>query len=38
MRDITNKEIKIYTDAGRIQRPVYIVKNNELIITKEHIR
>lgn len=25
VRDITNKEIRIFTDAGRICRPLYIV-------------
>lgn len=37
VRDIINKEIKIYTDAGRIQRPLFIVENNHLKITKDTI-
>ena len=37
MHDITNKEIKVYTDAGRIQRPLYIVEDKELAINKGHI-
>lgn len=27
VRDILNKEIRIFTDAGRICRPLYIVEN-----------
>jgi DNA-directed RNA polymerase II subunit RPB2 len=38
IRDITNKEIKIYTDSGRIQRPLFIVENNQLRIKKSDIR
>ena len=37
MRDIINKEIKIYTDSGRIQRPLFLVENNQLKINKSHI-
>ena len=36
-RDILNKEIRIFTDEGRIYRPVYIVKDNKLVIRKTHI-
>ena len=38
VRDIVNKEIKIYTDAGRVQRPVFIVENNKMKIKKSHIK
>lgn len=38
MRDIDKREIKIYTDAGRVQRPMFIVENNELKIRKKHIQ
>lgn len=38
VRDIVNKEVKIYTDAGRVQRPIFIVENNKLKIKKNHIR
>lgn len=39
VRDIINKEIRIYTDQGRGMRPVYVVKDvckgsNKLKITK----
>lgn len=37
VRDVINREIKIYTDAGRMQRPLFIVENNELKITKKII-
>jgi len=32
-----SKTIEIYTDAGRCTRPLYIVKNNKLVITDEHL-
>lgn len=36
--DKLNNEIRIFTDKGRIYRPLYIVdENNELIIQKSHI-
>lgn len=31
--NIANREIQIYTDGGRLVRPLYIVKNNRLTIT-----
>ena len=37
VRDITNKEIRFYTDAGRVQRPLFIVENGQLLIRKKHI-
>lgn len=37
VRDIDKKEIKIYTDAGRVQRAMFIVENNELKIKKKHV-
>lgn len=38
VRDIANKEIRFYTDAGRVQRPLFIVENNEVLFKKKHIR
>ncbi|SBS81330.1 DNA-directed RNA polymerase II subunit RPB2, putative [Plasmodium ovale] len=42
VRDVNSKEIKIFTDAGRAMRPLYVVKNvdgeNKLKLTKEHVR
>jgi len=37
VRDITESEVRIYTDAGRICRPLFVVKNQELAIKKRHI-
>lgn len=37
MRDIYTKEIKFLTDAGRVQRPLFIVENNKLKIKKNLI-
>ena len=33
--DYKNSIIKLYTDSGRLLRPLYKVKNNDLIITKD---
>ena len=38
VRDIEKKEIKIYTDAGRVQRAMFIVDQNELKIRKKHVK
>ena len=38
VRDIANKEIRFYTDAGRVQRPLFIVENNEVLMRKKHIQ
>jgi DNA-directed RNA polymerase II subunit RPB2 len=35
--EIENKEIKIYTDGGRLFRPLLRVENNKILLTKEHI-
>lgn len=32
--DFVNKEIRIYTDAGRLMRPLFVVQNNELTIKR----
>ena len=37
VRDIMNKEIRFYTDAGRVQRPLFIVDEGKLLIRKGHI-
>lgn len=37
VRDIPAREIKIYSDAGRVQRPLLTVKDGRLIITKRDI-
>jgi DNA-directed RNA polymerase II subunit RPB2 len=38
VRDIFNKEIRVYTDHGRVQRPVFIVENGKLVITPNEIK
>ena len=44
MRDIREKELRLYTDAGRVCRPLFIVDNDpdssrygELMLTKAHV-
>ncbi|ELU13810.1 hypothetical protein CAPTEDRAFT_172112 [Capitella teleta] len=37
VRDISDREIRIYTDAGRICRPLLIVENQKLLLKKRHI-
>lgn len=37
IRDIRDREIRIYTDAGRICRPLLIVENGTLLLKKNHI-
>lgn len=37
MRDIDKREIKIYTDAGRCLRAMFIVEKNELTLRKKHV-
>lgn len=32
--DYVNKEIRIYTDAGRLMRPLLVVQNNQLKLKK----
>jgi DNA-directed RNA polymerase II subunit RPB2 len=37
VREIAQKEVRIYTDAGRICRPLFIVNEQQLAIKKRHI-
>ncbi|KAF9106536.1 DNA-dependent RNA polymerase II [Mortierella sp. GBA35] len=37
VHDIRERELRIYTDAGRCLRPLFIVEDQELLITKSHI-
>ena len=37
VHDIANKEIKVYTDSGRVQRPLFVVEGNSLKIKKSHV-
>jgi DNA-directed RNA polymerase II subunit RPB2 len=36
-RDVADKEIHVYTDAGRICRPLLIVQEQELLLKKKHL-
>jgi DNA-directed RNA polymerase II subunit RPB2 len=38
VKDYISKEIRIFTDAGRVQRPLLICENGEPIIKKSHIQ
>ncbi|KIO33829.1 hypothetical protein M407DRAFT_229733 [Tulasnella calospora MUT 4182] len=38
VRDIREKELRLYTDAGRVCRPLFIVEDNQLLIKKQHVR
>lgn len=38
LRDFSKREIRLCTDSGRVQRPLYIVENNQLKIRKWHIQ
>lgn len=38
VRDTFNSEIRIYTDHGRVQRPVFVVERGELLIKPHHIK
>ena len=37
VRDIRDREIRIYTDAGRICRPLLIVEKMKLLLKKKHV-
>ena len=37
IHDITNKEIRIFCDAGRIFRPLFIVKGQSLVLNDSHV-
>lgn len=38
VRDIREKELRLYTDAGRVCRPLFIVEDQQLSLQKKHIR
>lgn len=40
VRDVRERELRIFTDAGRVCRPVFIVdeQTQDLILQKEHVR
>eukprot|EP01113_Clastostelium_recurvatum_P008475 TRINITY_DN1400_c0_g1_i1.p1 TRINITY_DN1400_c0_g1~~TRINITY_DN1400_c0_g1_i1.p1 ORF type:complete len:1169 (+),score=338.29 TRINITY_DN1400_c0_g1_i1:148-3654(+) len=37
VRDIANEELRIYTDAGRCCRPLFIVEDQHLLLKKKHV-
>ncbi|KAL0951510.1 hypothetical protein HGRIS_008195 [Hohenbuehelia grisea] len=38
VRDIREKELRVYTDGGRVCRPLFIVENQQLVLQKKHVR
>jgi DNA-directed RNA polymerase II subunit RPB2 len=38
VRDIRDRELRLYTDAGRCCRPVFIVEDQRLKLKKKHIK
>jgi DNA-directed RNA polymerase II subunit RPB2 len=37
VRDIQNRELRFYTDSGRVQRPLFIVERGLIKLKKEHV-
>lgn len=37
VRDIRERELRLYTDAGRVCRPLFIVENQQLTLKRKHI-
>jgi DNA-directed RNA polymerase II subunit RPB2 len=38
VRDIRERELRLYTDAGRVCRPLFVVKDEQLVLQKKHIK
>lgn len=38
VRDIREKEVRVYTDAGRVLRPLFIVENHRLLLKRKHMK
>lgn len=38
VRDIRERELRLYTDAGRVCRPLFIVEDQQLALQKRHVR
>jgi len=38
VRDIREREMRVYTDAGRVCRPLFIVEDQQLVLQKKHVR
>ncbi|KIY69164.1 DNA-dependent RNA polymerase II second largest subunit [Cylindrobasidium torrendii FP15055 ss-10] len=37
VRDIRERELRVYTDPGRVCRPLFIVENNKLVLEKAQV-
>lgn len=37
VRDVRERELRIFTDAGRVCRPLFIVEDHRLVLTKDHV-
>jgi len=37
VRDIRERELRLYTDAGRVCRPLFIVEDHQLTLQKKHV-
>ena len=37
IRDIANRELRLFSDPGRCCRPIFIVEDQKLLIRKQHI-
>jgi DNA-directed RNA polymerase II subunit RPB2 len=37
VRDIAAKEVRIFTHAGRICRPLFVVRDQQLVLKQQHI-
>lgn len=38
VRDISNKEVRFFTDSGRVMRPLFIVEDGQILLNKSHIK
>ncbi|KAF7303246.1 DNA-directed RNA polymerase subunit beta [Mycena kentingensis (nom. inval.)] len=38
VRDVRERELRLYTDAGRVCRPLFIVEDQQLVLQKKHVR
>jgi DNA-directed RNA polymerase II subunit RPB2 len=38
VRDIRERELRLYTDPGRVCRPLFIVEAQQLVLQKKHVR
>ncbi|KAH9997694.1 DNA-directed RNA polymerase II, subunit 2 [Russula compacta] len=38
VRDIRERELRLYTDPGRVCRPLFIVEDQQLVLQKRHVR